>query len=783
MFKSKKQPRRRALRAGLAAGMTLIVGAALSAGCLDRPAVEQQPNTSNVFVDRIVNTKIDKIDLLFTIDNSVSMADKQSILEAAVPNLVRRLVNPSCVNRDTGELSPYNGTDCPEGSKREFDPIENIHIGVVTSSLGGHGGPNNNCAAPIEEIVHVNDKGELLPNVRTGLPAHDPAGFLHWRGAAQDDETAFINDFTAHVTGAGETGCGFEATMEGWYRFLVDPEPPVDMGLNADNVAVPTAINEALLAQRAAFLRPDSLVAIIMLSDENDCSIRDGGTDWLAARVGGGNQLWAASETCDTDPNSECCHSCRVAPPSGCPASTRCGGDPSAAPQLEPLDDQPNIRCHAQKRRFGVEFLYSAQRYIDGLTQPMIPRRSDGELVPNPLFTPGESGLPRDRSLVFLAGIIGVPWQDIATEDSLDLNSPKLEFLTADQLATEGRWAVILGDPATGTPPTDPLMIESVDPRSGSNPITGDALVTADNPRGNPINGHEFNNPGRDDLQYACTFPLSPALTPADCETKPVGACDCIAEDDATMQKPLCFDGPGSAFSTTQSFAKAYPGTRYLEVLKGFGGNSIVASICPKNLVGSDPSDPNVGYNPAVGAIVKRLGEALSGRCLPRELDVDEETGDVPCAVVEVVPGAGIGCGQPGRSDVQPAVADAIRKQLIESETCRQDDPNCSQFTMCNILPLEGEALQQCLFDEDATNNAIAPGYCYVDPGKGLPQTGAQGDGCTPDAPESCTNPLVEACPATERRLLRFVGSPTTAITPAPGSTTFVACVGSALSQ
>src|SRR5512144_1995052 len=40
----------------------------------------------------------DKIDLLFMIDNSISMSDKQAILRAAVPDLVNRLVNPICVD-------------------------------------------------------------------------------------------------------------------------------------------------------------------------------------------------------------------------------------------------------------------------------------------------------------------------------------------------------------------------------------------------------------------------------------------------------------------------------------------------------------------------------------------------------------------------------------------------------------------------------------------------------------------------------------------------------------
>src|SRR5688500_8961314 len=38
----------------------------------------------------------DKLDLLFMIDNSISMSDKQEILRLAVSDLMDRLVNPIC---------------------------------------------------------------------------------------------------------------------------------------------------------------------------------------------------------------------------------------------------------------------------------------------------------------------------------------------------------------------------------------------------------------------------------------------------------------------------------------------------------------------------------------------------------------------------------------------------------------------------------------------------------------------------------------------------------------
>src|SRR5262245_6710446 len=46
-------------------------------------------------------TRVTKVDLLFMIDNSSSMADKQALLAQAVPDLVNRLVDPVCIDRAT----------------------------------------------------------------------------------------------------------------------------------------------------------------------------------------------------------------------------------------------------------------------------------------------------------------------------------------------------------------------------------------------------------------------------------------------------------------------------------------------------------------------------------------------------------------------------------------------------------------------------------------------------------------------------------------------------------
>src|SRR5690606_15480387 len=127
-WSSLRESSSRRLRRVGAAFTATIVGMAMAAGCLNRPVVEQDPQTSNVFVDQIRQTSIDKIDLLFVIDNSISMADKQAILAVAVPGLVERLINPDCVQTDsTGNVTarqPAGGDgECPDDWDVEFNPV------------------------------------------------------------------------------------------------------------------------------------------------------------------------------------------------------------------------------------------------------------------------------------------------------------------------------------------------------------------------------------------------------------------------------------------------------------------------------------------------------------------------------------------------------------------------------------------------------------------------------------------------------------------------------------
>ncbi|HSC89577.1 MAG TPA: hypothetical protein VLC09_19980 [Polyangiaceae bacterium] len=821
---------------------------------MERPVVSIEPTTTNVFVDQLENEVIDKIDLLFVIDNSTSMADKQAILEIAVPKMLERLVTPDCVTRDAKgvvgsreasvpDADAPSGRGCgSEGFSLEFEPLSDIHIGVITSSLGGHGSASCN-----EADRNGNDSGYLLPKApqkkdagnRGAVPDPTELGFLAWYPAQkatdeprdgkliEGDLGRLSDNFEAQVVAAGESGCGYEAPLEAWYRFLVDPSPP--KGFDLDGLrAVSQGKDEEILRQRRNFLRPDSLVAIVVLTDENDCSAMEGGDYYPFASYG-----WYVSRTpfempvstaaCSNNPNDPCCFSCLLTKaPSACKdenaikACAPSGQDATIAAQ----DDRANVRCYQNKRRFGIDLLYPTERYVKGLSSPLIDDTQTNERgVPNPLLAGVDGDAPRGAGLVFFAGIVGVPWQDIATAESLT-DSSRLKYLTAAELGGKAeangtatrvsvpgqdvpvdRWAIVLGAPglpsgsracagddppaACGTAPNaplDPFMIESIAPRSAGlpNPVVPNVAIGAVGAGSfNAINGNEYDNevpdrvdglPRRDDLQYACTFPLfeygvdsehpSGAIK-EDCVAGQMG-CDC--GDEGTPQgknRPLCRRNAGDDAGKTQYWGKAYPGLRILEVLKGFGDNSIVASICPKV---SDPQAEDFGYNPAVGAIVDRLGEKLRGQCLPRSLSVDD-SGEVPCTLVEALDTTKHGpldCSGDGRKKVTERVRPAVVEQLIATLRCK-DEEDCQRFAMCNIEQLSGDAegAFECQNEPKGKETTLAhAGYCYVDPEQGLG-----------------SEELVSSCPATARRLLRFVG----AETPRQNSVTFVACTGDAI--
>jgi hypothetical protein len=505
---------------------------------------------------------VESIDLLIVIDNSPGMADAQALLALTVPHLVGALAEAGIVD---------------------------AHIGVISSSLGSHG--SDTCLADLEPSE--NDAAQLLDRTVDGgaIATWNDLGFLVWdpdpdasRHAppGTSDPLALGADLAALVLGAGDRGCGFQAPLEAWYRFLIDPDPYETIAVEK-STAVMKGTDTVLLAQRRRFLRPSSLLAVIMLSDENDCSVRDGGQYYFAAQQSAPGtstpyHLPRPRPECAIDPSVHCCRSCGQSQ-DGCPdATAHCdeNGD-GKVDTIDPVDDPHALRCFDQKRRFGIDFLYPIDRYVDGLSLPAVYDRN-GNIQNNALFndldpTDAFSGI-RSPDMIFVAGIVGVPWENVTR-----MREPA-RAATAAALSAIGAWTELIGDPAAFVPPTDPHMIESTDPRPG--------LPTASMPLADPIHGHDVVYPERDALQFACIFDL---FSPRDCASSDA-PCPCIGDD-----SPLCYDAVAGVFDTVQRRGGARPGIRQLQLLQAMGQQAVVGSVCPATL---DEAASAFAYRPVV---------------------------------------------------------------------------------------------------------------------------------------------------------------------------------------
>ena len=642
-----------------------------------------------------------KVDLLFAIDNSRTMGDKQDLMAAAIPDLVGRLLAPDCV--DPANLSgpstpsardPKTGAPtCVAPLRLKFPPVNDLHIGIVSSSLGGGGAEHTGGTAicpdtAVEPVFskyngHNNDKGHLINRKRpvssnasgiedevgNAVPVDGTGGnFLAWLPVdsqvtakprpnvrVEPDEPTFITDFAALVIGTQQYGCGLEAQLESWYRFLIQPDPYdsialIDDPMGGQKRATYVGVDEILLKQRHDFLRPDSFVAVIMITDEED-SWSDpmvlGGRGWTTrAQQFPGSQsglMPRATSACDapidpmnpttTGPNSPNCTSCGfagnmangtpIADDPNCKIS--CGNNCVGYYTFK--EDNLNIRyINDMKRRYGFDPQFPVSRYVRGLQSATVPDR-DGEHpggsafykgnanCTNPLFavslpTDAKADLchlapgPRNPSLVYFGLIGGVPWQLLADDNGV-----------AKTALSDGDWEAIIGrDPEhydlTGI---DAHMLESYLPRIAANAaqipyLTGSLAPPTSSITADPFNGREWDTYKSTvglDLQYACTFELPSGKECSDPAN--ARACDCIGTQTDPTGPPLC--GAGASGNSKQIRGKAYPTIRELRVARALGDHGIVGSICAKE--SKNVQSPEYGYRSVIRALVDRVGARL----------------------------------------------------------------------------------------------------------------------------------------------------------------------------
>ncbi len=208
-------------------GGTLLMGA-----CLAPPVETPRTIVTQETSVRVEQNIKNKVDILFVIDNSPSMRPKQEQLGQRFPELIKVLTEFGA-----------------KGSPASY------HIGVVTTDLGA-----NTFVDSLKQCQPGGDafgggrlqaRGEAAPTtcqVVTGgvkfidLNQLDSSDNLP---SAQNVETTF-----GCMSDVGDIGCGFEQTLEASYK----------------------ALKDASIDDNAGFLRNDAILAVVYVTDEDDCS-------------------------------------------------------------------------------------------------------------------------------------------------------------------------------------------------------------------------------------------------------------------------------------------------------------------------------------------------------------------------------------------------------------------------------------------------------------------------------------------------------------------------------
>jgi len=184
-------------------------------------------------------TSGNKVDLLFMIDNSGSMRPLQAKLRAQLPTFIDALTDPATSS------------------------LPDLHVAVVSSSFGGGAWGNvNGCHSALADPSTTGDdearfrQGRGAPGAGSCSMLHMGAKFLQTGGAAAPNFDGDVRTALDCITDLGDDGCGFESPFKSIYYALAKAGDATD----PDN---------------GGFLRADAKLAIVILTNEDDCSVRN----------------------------------------------------------------------------------------------------------------------------------------------------------------------------------------------------------------------------------------------------------------------------------------------------------------------------------------------------------------------------------------------------------------------------------------------------------------------------------------------------------------------------
>jgi hypothetical protein len=211
----------------------LALSALALAACNTRPIVVPSETPAQVTPNTFNQSLNNKADILFMIDNSNSMGPKQNSLKQYFPNFMTPLVG--------------------------LPTKPDLHIGVVTSDLGAgqYTPPSCGTIGGSQGILQNTPSGDTCSSAALKNPNDR---YLVYRpnstGGIETNFSGDVADAFACYASVGVNGCGFEHQLATVRAALDGCESDAGCRQHAN----------------AGFFRPDAYLAVIYLTDEDDCS-------------------------------------------------------------------------------------------------------------------------------------------------------------------------------------------------------------------------------------------------------------------------------------------------------------------------------------------------------------------------------------------------------------------------------------------------------------------------------------------------------------------------------
>jgi hypothetical protein len=179
------------------------------------------------FAGKVARAGTDQVDLLIVVDRSASMLEELHSLSRELPKLAKALT--------AGDLNG-DGT-------QDILPVQSLRVGITSSDLGAANSEVPSCAG-------FGDNANLYP-------APDGKPYFEYTAGAPD---AAFADLTTLLTSLDTDGCGFEQPFEATLAALSGEAPYADVSKTWP------------APEPTDFLRERSVLAVLLVTDEDDCS-------------------------------------------------------------------------------------------------------------------------------------------------------------------------------------------------------------------------------------------------------------------------------------------------------------------------------------------------------------------------------------------------------------------------------------------------------------------------------------------------------------------------------